>query len=281
MTVFYGEVGTEYIKRLKAQNLLGITLHPAIKELRDRVNNIEGNSRLYYLQLELIQNYVLSKFNYIGDDKQFKLGDYWDTTAWMKCLLAEEDGWYGDCDEFGYAVLGILYHVFGYKSTDIFRSSCAAETGEPHFVAWAISEEGVYYQMENRIKRPRTVRYMRDLGYEYWLFSSMLNTKKWNKAPNKVKDIIYNTPPNLESEKPRVTLRALTAVDTSKTQVNNWIQIVGGLTTAIVSLATTVESVSQTTMLIAGIVLSVFGAIGLYLRAVTYEEVERKKGYNE
>jgi hypothetical protein len=283
------------------------TLQPLLekrsKELKQIITgdpNYKG--LLTYDQLAKLQTWLLKRFDYQSDDYVFNKDDLWDTTAWKEALLAKDIQWHGhpkgmfgsDCDSFGYAVLGILYYVFGYSKSHLERVACATETNEGHFVAWIQSKEGVVYQMENRIRKPRSVKYMRDFGYEYWHYSKMTNVSQWFDARKRASEIIYNTPSNLKSDRAEFELKKVFKIHKSKFLIKDWTQVFGGLIITVKSMlilnaneiANTLEAHKQDLSMFIdgkyiGITVMILGFVGLYLRTVTDKDLNLKKSINE
>jgi len=228
-----GQDIADKIKQLKKEKKLDAMLAGPIDDLRKLVGEPQ-NGRLTYEQLSILQTWLLERFDYKSDEYIWNESDHWDTTAWMQMLLWDkkilphhrDKGIGSDCDFWGYALLGVLYYVFGYSKNDIFRVACATETNEGHFVVWVKDEIDIYYQMENRVQKPRSIKYMRDLGYEYWHYSSMKNVGKWFNAKKKVALIIYDTPNNLASDKPDFRFSNIFKINKSKTLVIGWFQFI-------------------------------------------------------
>jgi hypothetical protein len=264
------------------------------KELIPSITGVDSHiGLLSYDQLAKLQTYLLTKFHYVSDDWQFNEDDLWDTTVWAEAILCD-DFFDDDCDGFGYAVLGILYYVFGYSRNQLERVACRTETKEGHFVCWVPADTGVIYQMENRVKKPRSVKYMRDLGYEYWHYSKMTNVDRWFNAEKRASQIIYNTPNNLESDKAEFSIAKALRVDKSKHLVKGWFQTVAGVAISIKAmllssagaLASTVQmnkhELSQIIDLkYIGLFITLLGILDIYIRTVTNKDVNAKRSIDE
>jgi hypothetical protein len=298
-----GQDKIKQIKELEKQKILQPILEDEGENLRELVTGDfkKGDRLLSYRELARLQTWLLKRFDYVSDGWQFNKNDMWDTTAWKRAMVChiglikgDNGKFQGDCDDFGYAMLGILYYVFGYTKSQLERVACKTETGEGHFITWIQANDNVIYQMENRVRKPRSVKYMRDLGYEYWHYSKMTNVDKWFNAEKRASRIIYDTPANLESDKPEFSLAKALRIDKSKTLLKDWIQtIVGlfiGIKTAILSAPNEVADIlsankSDLTNIVSnevlGFTIAVLGFIGIYLRTITNKDVDHKKGLNE
>jgi hypothetical protein len=135
---------------------------------------------------------------------------------------------------------------------------------------------------------------MRNLGYEYWHYSKMTNVDRWFNAEKRAAEIIYNTPTNLESDKPEFSLAKALRIDKSKTLLKDWTQaIVGlfiGIKATILSAPNEVADIlsankDDITNIVSnevlGFTIAVLGFIGIYLRTITNKDVDHKKGLNE
>jgi len=146
--------------------------------------------------------------------------------------------------------------------------------------------------MENRVQKPRSVKYMRDKGYEYMHYSKMTNVDRWYKADKRAAEIIYNTPSGLASDEAEFTIDKATAITKSKTLVKEWFQIASGSAITAVSviksnpeaIATTLSAnKSDLSQFIGveyiGLFVALLGFIGVYLRTITNKDVDNKIDY--
>jgi len=256
---------------------------------------ISTKGTINYIHLQWWLAYVLRRFNYTTDTIKFSKDDFWDTAVFNVFML--DDAVYDDCDGAGYCLIEGLIRIFAMYKNNVYRVACAAETGEGHFVAWAKATDGVTYQVENRVRKPRSLRYMHDLGYEYWYYSSMakaeISKNKWHNADNKVAKLIYNTPSNLAADKPEFAFSKILRVDKSKDLALKWGQaLFAGVTATYAFVRDNVNEVVMTVQASKGdlanildvktvsIVMFVTSMIGLYIRAVTNKDVDMKKDYD-
>jgi hypothetical protein len=292
----------EQIKQLEREGILQPILERKGRELREYIT-LDPNHKglLTYDELARLQTWLLDRFEYVSDNWQFNKDDFWDTTDWKRALVCDESlirgdngVFQGDCNHFGYAILGILYYVFGYSKSHLERVACAAETGEGHFVTWIQASDGVVYQMENRVKKPRSVRYMRDLGYEYWYYSKMTNVANWYKADKRAAEIIYNTPTNLNSDKAEFSIKKVFKIHKSKTLVKEWFQVASGaliaakafILTSANDIANTLEAHKSDLGVLVdekfiGILVALLGLLGLYIRTITDKDIDHKRSIHE
>ena len=289
-----GLKGIEYLERLKADGTLDQMLEEIGNKLRSEVgSSVDG--RLTYSQISKVQLILLNHFIYISDDSQYEKADFWDPTSYMDAMFAfSQNGKFkGDCDSYGYAILGILYYVFRYNKKDLYRVACGTETGEGHFVAWARSSDGYLYQVENRLQEPKSVKFMRDKGYEFWDYSPMTRVDKWFKAESFVSKEIYNTPNNLESDCAEFTVSKAISVHKSKTLVKEWFQLASGAAISTVSVVTTNPDAIASTIQanqgdlsqfidgkFIGLFIAGLGLVGIYLRTITNKDVDHKDNYD-
>ncbi len=296
MKLLLGDSGIDYIAKLSTDGKLEPMLAPVKAQLLRKIGATSHN-RLTYKQLVKLQKLMLKHFNYVSDGYQFDEDDMWDTTAWIKWMFAyaQNDKFSDDCDGFGYAVLGVLYYVFGYSKAEINRVACRTEppSSDGHFVVWVEAYDNNIYQMENRVKQPRSVKYMRDKGYEYWHYNSMVQTKEWYGAEKKASEIVYNTPNDLESDKPSFSLSKALRVDKSHSLLKEWVTVATGAITTVSSVVTHSGSDIVNTLqanqanlaqflspTILGMVMVVLGLLGVVLRTVTFKDIDMKRGYD-
>lgn len=253
---------------------------------------ITKSGRITYDQIKQAQTWVLKRFVYKSDDYMFNKEDFWDTEAFKKMLL--QGYLQDDCDGFGYAILGLLYRVFRVPKRDLYRVACLTETQEGHFVVQVRDVNGIVYQVENRIRIPRSVKYMKDKGYTYLNYSPMTRVDSWFSAPRHMAEEIYKTPNDLASDKAQFSITKAFRLDKSRSLINHWTTVtLGGITTAfstftnagsqIVSTLQANQSnlaqfISPTNL---GILMVVLGLIGVYLRTVTDKDIEMKAKYDE
>jgi len=287
---------SEYNKRL-ATDIEGLkkeAIAVGRATLNERIIGVplDHRGRLTYWQLQALQTWLIDKFDYVSDDYQFDEADYWDTTVWMEAILL--DRFTDDCDGFGYAVLGILYYVFNYQKKDLYRVACATETKEGHFVAWAVAAEGYTYQMENRSRYIRSVKYFKDLGYNYWYYSPMTKPNVWFDPTQKLGRLLVETPSNLAADKARFRIGKIFEVHKSKTLIKEWGSAVIGTVVSAggfimnhpTDLASTIQSNQHWFMQIfdaktVGLIMIALSFSGLYLRAVTDKDVDIKRDIDD
>ena len=203
--------------------------------------------------------------------------DLWDTTAYDNLLKYGE--FTGDCDDFGYCMLELLYRIYGLPKENLFRVSCSTETGEGHFVVWVrTNPEGIIYQVENRVRVPRSLVYMKELGYSYWHYSDMTRTDRWFDAEQKARDIIASTPSNLKADKPIFSVKKAFAVHKSKTLTVGWVQIVTGFVSTMLPWLQSnegyLERIISTESV--GILMILLGFMAVFLRTVTSKDIDQK-----
>jgi len=247
-------------------------LNEKILELRNLWDVTLGANPTYD-QLAAVQKWALSHFDYTPDGYQFNKEDMWDPLAFEKMLLV--DKLKDDCDGFGYAILGIMYHVFGMKKQDIYRVSCATETNEGHFVAWVRSKSGIVYQLENRVRKPRTIKYMRELGYEYWHYSPMTNVGQWFNAKKKAAEFVYDTPIKAAGNEPELNVGTMIkATPKSKTLMFGWLDKL--ITTSIGTLGALATQADWKVVAAIGGYAVVTLVVIYIIRAMTNEPLEFK-----
>jgi len=244
-----------------------------------------------YAKLKTIHSYVMSHFKYTSDMVAYNKADMWDTEVFRRILICGvlKD----DCDGAGSAMLQLAYYVFGFKKDMIYMVACATETNEGHYVTWHQCDDGIYYQIENRVRKPRTVKYMREFGYDYWDYASLTSPMNWKKAKQKVANIIYNTPNNIASDAPEFSFRKALSVDKSKMLVKDWFGFISGTTITVVSvvkdnaseLVNTLQSNQHNLSQFidakeVGILMVLLSVIGIYLRTVTHKDIDEKRDYD-
>ena len=229
-----------------------------------------------YEQLEQVQSYLLSKFTYVTDEVQFEKIDYWDTQAFDKLL--RYDKFEGDCDDFGYCVIELCHKVFELPKQDIYRVSCKVETGGGHFVAWIKAADGYTYQLENRIRVPRSIKFMVDFGYTYMHYSSMKHTDMWYDANIKVKALVLETPPNLKADRSIFTVRKALAVEKSKSLQVGWFQVMLGFFSTLMPFLQNNEGYLEKILSAesVGVVMILLGFITIFLRTITNKDISLK-----
>jgi len=180
-------------RKLTAQEIA--IVESKIPLIREEIGFVLGDPVTYEL-LNKVQIWIMKHFRYESDGYIFNKEDMWSTIVFDLMVLEGiiED----DCDGFGYAIIEFAIRILQINPNRVYRVACAAETGEGHFVTWIKADDGVTYQLENRVRKPRTVKYMHELGYEYWYYSPMdkkhISKNLWKNAPQKVMNIIYETP---------------------------------------------------------------------------------------
>ena len=255
---------------------------------------------IHYSHLVWWLKYVLQRFEYTSDEIRFNTDDYWDTRIFNILML--DDATYDDCDGAGHILIEGLIRIFFMDLSNVFRVACGAETGEPHFVAWAIADDGVYYQIENRMvmfnNEPRSVKFMKEFGYNFWYYSSMskedIGPNKWYAAKQKVMNIMYETPLNLASDRPRFSVLKALRVDKSKDLLLKWgTGIFAGISTAFsfvhdnaIVVASTVQAHKTDLgnlfdIKTVSIVMLVTSLTGIYIRTITHKDVDEKRTYDE
>jgi hypothetical protein len=236
-----------------------------------------------YRNLQKILDWYHANFHYQSDAITFGKDDFWNTMAFSWYIL---DGTlWDDCDS-GYALIEAIERIIGLDSNTerkrIRRVSCKTETGEGHFVVWVKADDDIWYQVENRIRIVRTVKYMRDFGYQFWHYSNMsaehINTNKWFDAEKEAARICYETPSGLASDKKMedmTTEEVISAVPESRTlQFGTG---VGGttLTGAVIALANQADWKIVLMFLVAGLIVA--GGI-FYFRLITIHPVKYRRG---
>jgi hypothetical protein len=247
----------------------------------------KSNPNRSYKTIKTAHQFIMRFFTYTPDEDMFQKADFWDTEGLAKLLICGfiKD----DCDGAGYPILELLYRVFLFAKKDLYRVACGTETNEGHFVAWARGSDGYLYQVENRLQEPKSVKFMRNKGYEFWDYSPMTRVDRWFKAESFVSKEIYKTPNDLASDKPKFTLSKAFRIDKSKTLIKNWASVAIGSTVTIVSqnsrdivdtLQANESNISKfldpSTL---GIIMTILGLTGVFLRTVTNKDVDEKKEY--
>jgi len=244
-----------------------------ILEIRSELGITKGQVTL--ANIAKILTWYLKSFNYQSDAVTFGKEDFWNTLAFEWFLL---DGiLWDDCDS-GYVLIAAIILIIGISDrTRVCRVSCRTETGEGHFVVWVKSDSNIWYQVENRIRVPRTVKYMRDMGYQYWHYSTMapkdIKTNKWYSAEARAAKIIYETPAGLEADEvieDMTTEEVISAIPKSRTmQFGTGV----GATTisgSVIALASQADWKIVAMFLLAG--LAIAGGI-FYFRLVTVKPI--------
>lgn len=114
---------------------------------------------------------LLSRFNYVSDQSQFQVPEYWINDADLKAMV---DGkrFKGDCEEFARACM-LKYREIGLKARLVV---CTVETGEGHCVCEVVSADGKEaYIADNRFTSIMTSDRMK--GYTF------LGASPWNPEP--------------------------------------------------------------------------------------------------
>ena len=288
-----------YARKLTQQELDMIP--EAIDNFKKVVGYLDGQEIDYEL-LDRLQKLNLKHFKYIGDDEEWNKADFWDTEAWKKFVLAVYLGrkYTNDCDQYSYAILGVCYYIFDIDKKDLHRVSCGTEPegkGEGHFVSWIRTTSGVLYQLENRIRQPRSIPYMFDYGYRYWHYSTMepkyIKKDKWLNAKQKVIHIMYETPSALKSDKSSFSFAKAFRIDKSHSLLKEWLSVATGVVTSLIGVITTsgkevVDTLQANQGNLAqflapeylGALMVVLGLIGVYLRTVTHRDINKKVNYD-
>jgi hypothetical protein len=239
--------------------------------------NQKAKGKIDYDELKRLQQWALERFIYVSDEAQFKVSDMWSTEAYDKMMrdgILKED-----CDGFSYFIIEALVKVFQLPKENLFRVSCSTETGEGHFVVWVKTHpEGIIYQVENRVRVPRSLVYMKELGYSYWHYSDMTRTDRWFNAEQRARDIIASTPSNLKSDKPIFSVKKAFAVHKSKTLTVGWVQIVTGFVTTMLPWLQSnegyLERIISTESV--GILMILLGFMAVFLRTITSKDIDQK-----
>ena len=247
---------------------------------------------LSYAHLKWLHQYFLANFNYKTDEVNYNKDDYWNTMAYSWLIL---DGYLDDDCDGSYALIEGMIRILLMSKDTVCRVACQAESGEGHFVSWG-RINGIWYQVENRIKQPRTLKYMRDMGYEYWYYSTMepkyIKKNKWLNAPQRVATIIYNTPKGLEADDSDFTIEKAIRVDKSKTLLKDWLATGAGITTFISGLSNHGSEVVETLQAnqgnmaqflnpqYLGAFMTILGLVGIYLRTKTSKDIDLKSDYD-
>jgi len=147
----------------------------------------------------------LKRFQYTGDERNFQKSDYHNPLAFEWLML--DNVLFDDCDGFGMAMLKGYHQILKIPKKRIYRASCLTEEPNPegHYVSWVRADDGIVYQLENRVGWARTLRYMRDVvGYTYWDYSSMeakyIKKDVWMKAEGMVTRTVNETPMGLTAD---------------------------------------------------------------------------------
>ncbi len=230
--------------------------------------------KMTFEQLQLLSDWLHDKFVYTSDMERWGVQEKWETSTYLRILLQTTLN--DDCDAMSNAVSGVLHYIFGLPKDNLWQASCRTETGEGHLVSWTRATNGVIYQLENRKRQVYTLKYYRDLGYEYWDYSSFLKPMEWDKAQEFVALEIYNTPNNLKSDKPNFRVSKAFRVDKSKTLLKNWSGIaIGGF----VSVSNSIQDNPQGSLILLGVIMVALGLLGVYLRTITNKDIDIKRGY--
>jgi len=278
-----------------------------IKEVRVEIGFNIGDPITYDL-IATVQTWILSRFNYRSDIRTFNKQDFFNTQAFEWLML--DDYLDDDCDGMGYALIEFFIRVLSMPRHLVHRVACTTETLEGHFVCWVISVDSIYYQVENRVMYPRTLRYMRDVvGYTYMAWSTMsredIKIDRWYEPAQKVQDIIDATPKGLSADLIAYTLEgrgkdevidnltleeakagklsslkagavdmldSVKYVDKSKTLITSVTQLIAGMGIFIGSM----KENSETIAIVAGLVIIGYGVIHWYLRGVTTKSLKAK-----
>jgi len=265
-----------YGRKLTAQEIAKVEVR--IREVRDDLGFTVGDP-ITFNRLKEALTWVKSNFKYQSDGYVFDRSDFWSTIVFDLMMLEgmTED----DCDGAGYGIIEFLIRVFGMDLARVFRVGCQTETNEGHFVVWARADDGVYYQLENRIgNTPRTVKAMHDKGYIYWYYSSMerkyISKNKWFNAMAKMKQIVYDTPNNtpIEAEEPHMTIGEIVRATPDSRTLQYGAGYMGG------GLAVAAGLANQHDWK----VVALFGAYALigglgfyYFRSITTRPLDRRK----
>jgi predicted transglutaminase-like cysteine proteinase len=248
-----------------------------IAEIRKELGYEVGDDITYEL-LDKVLKYVNARITYEYDSENYGKTDFWNTQAFRWFVV---DGYLlDDCDGSGYVFIGMALHVLKIHPKHVFRVSCATETNEGHFVCWVRASNGILYQIENRLRQPRTLRYMHDFGYKYWQYSDMspanIRKDRWYNAENKVMKEIYKTPISAPGNEPTGSL-ATAIKNTAKSKTLTF-GIFDKLLTTVGGVLGTLATVND--WKVAGLVV-LYGLISLvvvyYIRSITYEPLEFKK----
>jgi len=249
--------------------------------------------RLSYDQIDVIQKFLLNRFEYIPDDEIFKVSDYWDTRSLIELLLT--GGVKGDCDNFGRPIEALFYYLCNYAKKDLYEVACEAETGEGHYVCWVRADDDLIYQVENRIYEPKTIRQMLDRGYKFWHYRPLTVHDKWFKPDKFIANELYKYTqvPNLEAEKPKFSWRKALRIDKSKTLLTNWLGMLGAIGAGIFNMIANGGNEIVTTLNAnkedigyyipehtVGVIATAIFMLNIYLRTVTNKDVEDKKDYD-
>jgi predicted transglutaminase-like cysteine proteinase len=257
-----------------------------IKEVREELNISYPMKNPSYEVIEKIYRYVIDRFHYVSDDYNFGKVDFWNTLAFEWLML--DDQLFDDCDGCGMSMLEFAVKVVGVDKSNLKAVACQAESGEGHFVGLIKADDGVWYQVENRLPmfgdKPRSVKYMRDIGYEYWHIMSLNDRKKkWVKAREFISGAIYDTPDNLEADVEEITFKSATAIHKSKTLLKEWGNALIGTSAILVPTIQSEEKhLSQfldTQTL--GVIMVILSAVGVVIRLRTYKRVSAKKDYDK
>jgi len=264
-----------------------------IMELQEYFGITDNTSgTISYTNLDKALNWVLDRFDYTPDNYEFNEDDFWDTEAFRKMVL--QGFLKDDCDGAGYALLEILFRVFLVYKKNLYRVACRTETGEGHFVAQVNASDGITYQVENRVRKPRSVRYMRDKGYEYMHYSPMTRVDRWYNPDKRMADVIYNTPANLASDKPSFSVSKALRIGKSKSLIAHWTTVgigaISSTVSTVVSMSGDVVSNLQANQsnlaqfmspTYLGVLMVILGLIGVYLRTVTNKDIDSKVCYDD
>ena len=266
----------------------------AVKFFQENLNSTYKTGKLSYVQMAEVMECTIPRFNYTSDDTKYNVADYWSTKTLLELLYTGTLR--DDCDGRGREFEGILYYLCNYHKKDLYEASCSAETGEGHYVCWARADDGLIYQLENRIRKPRTIKYMLELGYTYWDYRPLTKIGKWFKADNFIgKELYkYTQAKRLEADTPEFTIKKALMVDKSKTLLKDWLGVISGLAIDIreallynsndvintlnANKADIAHYVPDYTI---GTFIVILSMVGIYLRTVTNKDVEVKKDYDE
>ena len=282
----------------------------AIKRARREIGFELGNSITIDV-LNNLQSWLLKRFKYTGDHRNFKISDYHNPLSFEWLML--DNVLFDDCDGFGMATLKAYNIILKIPKHKIFRVSCLTEEPNPegHYVAWVKADDGIIYQMENRVLYARTLRYMRDVvGYTYWDYSSMeakyMKDDIWMKAEGMVERTIRATPKGLSadllalvregratdavSEDGRKALKlstikygAVSMLDSVK-YLNVSKTLMTSLTQGITSLGILGDAILNnrgSIGIVIGLLVLAFSAVQWYNRGVTTKSLKSKRSYDE